>query len=94
MENLYIPKLPIGNELLPIGSVVFVEEINQSLMIYGRKQQQSDNKLWDYVACPYPHGNLSKEYNVFFNHNQIVHLLFKGFETEDELELRKKLFEL
>ncbi|OFD41745.1 hypothetical protein BWGOE3_30500 [Bacillus mycoides] len=38
MENVYIPKLPIGNELLPIGSVVFVEEIDQSLMIYGRKQ--------------------------------------------------------
>ncbi|OTY77150.1 hypothetical protein BK749_10645 [Bacillus thuringiensis serovar vazensis] len=29
---------------------------------------------------------------MFFNHNHIVHLLFKGFETEDEL--RKKLSEL
>ncbi|MDI6678677.1 DUF4176 domain-containing protein [Bacillus wiedmannii] len=38
-------------------------------------------------------GNLSKEYNVFFDHNQIIHLLFKGFETEDELELRSKLSE-
>ena len=28
-----------------------------------------------------------------FNHNQIIHLLFKGFETEDELELRSKLSE-
>ncbi|AZQ48859.1 DUF4176 domain-containing protein [Bacillus albus] len=71
----------------------YIEEINQPLMIYGRKQQQADNKLWDYVSCPYPHGNLSKEYNVFFNHNQIIHLLFKGFETEDELELRSKLSE-
>lgn len=93
MENINIPKLPIGSELLPIGSVVLVEEINQLLMIYGRKQQQADNKLWDYVSCPYPHGNLSKEYNVFFNHNQIAHLLFKGFETEGELELRSKLSE-
>lgn len=84
MGNIHIPKLPIG-------SVVLIEEINQPLMIYGRKQQQADNKLWDYVSCPYPHGNLSKEYNVFFNHNQIIHLLFKGFETEDELELRSKL---
>ncbi|HDR6298795.1 MULTISPECIES: DUF4176 domain-containing protein [Bacillus] len=86
MGNIHIPKLPIG-------SVVLIEEINQPLMIYGRKQQQADNKLWDYVSCPYPHGNLSKEYNVFFNHNQIIHLLFKGFETEDELELRSKLSE-
>ncbi|MDI6678654.1 DUF4176 domain-containing protein [Bacillus wiedmannii] len=72
-------------------AMISIEEINQPLMIYGRKQQQADNKLWDYVSCPYPHGNLSKEYNVFFNHNQIIHLLFKGFETEDELELRSEL---
>ncbi|EJS46686.1 hypothetical protein ICG_05559 [Bacillus cereus BAG1X1-3] len=38
MENVYIQKLPIGNELLPIDSVVFVEEIDQSLMIHGKKQ--------------------------------------------------------
>ncbi|MFK4432520.1 Uncharacterized protein BCZB5J_06359 [Bacillus cereus] len=51
-------------------------------MIYGRKQGQvNGNKMWDYVSCPYPHGNLSKEYNVFF----------KGFETVEELELRNKL---
>ncbi|MED2933074.1 DUF4176 domain-containing protein [Bacillus wiedmannii] len=74
-------------------AMISIEEINQPLMIYGRKQQQADNKLWDYVSCPYPHGNLSKEYNVFFDHNQIIHLLFKGFETEDELELRSKLSE-
>ncbi len=35
-----------------------------------------------------------KNIMYFFNHNQIVHLLFKGFETEDELELRKKISEL
>lgn len=34
-----------------------------------------------------------KNIMCFFNHNQIIHLLFKGFETEDELELRSKLSE-
>ncbi|EEM44348.1 hypothetical protein bthur0005_59300 [Bacillus thuringiensis serovar pakistani str. T13001] len=29
--------------------------------------------------------------NVFFNHNQIDSLFFKGFETVEELELRNKL---
>ncbi|EMA6343382.1 DUF4176 domain-containing protein [Bacillus cytotoxicus] len=94
MENTYVPNLLIGEDLLPIGSVVLVEGINQPLMIYGRKQQQAnENKMWDYVSCPYPHGNLSKEYNVFFNHNQIARLFFKGFETVEELELRNKLSE-
>ena len=82
MEDRYMPNLFIGEDLLPIGSVVLVEGINQPLMIYGRKQGQvNENKMWDYVSCPYPHGNLSKEYNVFF----------KGFETVEELELRNKL---
>lgn len=38
MENINMPKLPIRGELLPIGSVVLVEKINQPLMIYRRKQ--------------------------------------------------------
>ena len=46
-------------------------------MVYGRKQDQvNENKMWDYVSYPYPHGKLSKEYNVFFNHNQIASLFF------------------
>ncbi|WP_028402314.1 DUF4176 domain-containing protein [Ectobacillus panaciterrae] len=95
MKDTYKPKLPIGEELLPIGSVVLVEDINQPLMVYGRKQQQADqNKIWDYVACLYPHGNLSKEYNIFFDHNQISDLFFKGFETVEELDLRKTLSQI
>jgi hypothetical protein len=95
MEDTYVPNLFIGEDLLPIGSVVLVEGINQPLMVYGRKQQQvNEDKMWDYVSCPYPHGNLSKDYNVFFNHNQIASLLFKGFETVEELELRNKLLQI
>jgi len=33
--------------------------VEQAVMIYGRKQQQSDQqKVCDYVACPYPQGAL------------------------------------
>lgn len=53
MEDRYMPNLFIGEDLLPIGSVVLVEGINQPLMIYGRKQGQvNENKMWDYVSCP------------------------------------------
>ncbi|MFC8053283.1 DUF4176 domain-containing protein [Bacillus cereus] len=79
-------------KFLANGSIVLLKGGTKKIVIYGRKQGQvNGNKMWDYVSCPYPHGNLSKEYNVFFNHNQIASLFFKGFETVEELELRNKL---
>ncbi|MGR9049155.1 DUF4176 domain-containing protein [Halobacillus faecis] len=89
-------KIKKGEHLLPVGTVVIVEFINQAVMIYGRKQEQlseEGNKLWDYVACPYPQGHISEESNVFFNHKQIREIIYRGLETEGELELREKLEE-
>jgi len=82
-----------GTDLLPIGTVVFVESIAQSVMIYGRMQQQADQgeKVWDYVACPYPQGHISDETNVFFNHEQIKQVIYKGFESEGEKLMKEKL---
>lgn len=46
--------------------MVLVKEVNQPLMIYDKKQQQvSEDKMWDYVSCPYLHRNLPEEYNMF-----------------------------
>ncbi|MBM7643967.1 hypothetical protein JOD45_000158 [Scopulibacillus daqui] len=82
--------------LLPIGSVVYLKDIDkQEVMIYGRKQKrENESKIWDYVGCPYPQGNISKDYNIFFDHNQILKVIFKGYETESEIQLRRKLVEL
>src|SRR5699024_3504866 len=61
-----------GSDLLSVGTVVNIDFVKQAVMIYGRKQQQADKqKIWDYVACPYPQGHLSGETNVFFNHEHI-----------------------
>ncbi|MCM3781820.1 DUF4176 domain-containing protein [Neobacillus mesonae] len=80
--------------LYPIGSVVRFKEWEQTLMIYGRMQVDSDTlAIWDYVACYYPHGNISKDSNVFFNHEDISELVYKGYENEQELEFRQMLLE-
>jgi hypothetical protein len=75
-----------GTDLLPIGTVVLLESILQPVMIYGRLQQQGDQdeKVWEYVACPYPQGHISDETNVFFNHVQNKQGIFKGVESEGE----------
>ncbi|WP_085993234.1 DUF4176 domain-containing protein [Oceanobacillus senegalensis] len=85
-------KIDKGTALLPIGSVVTLDIVGQAVMIYGRKQKQANNEsIWDYVACPYPQGHISDDTNVFFNHDQIKDVVFKGLETEGEIKVRKEL---
>lgn len=86
--------MPEKKSLLPIGSIVIingfeVDGAKKKLMIYGRKQIQSGNdEIWDYVACFYPEGNISSNYNVFFNHEDIARVLFRGYEDEEEIVYR------
>jgi hypothetical protein len=73
---------------LPIGSVVILQGGNVALMIYGRKQRQlGTDTPWDYIACPYPEGNLDDEHTYLFNDEQIDKVLFVGFQTPEEFQL-------
>ncbi|MGQ0441556.1 DUF4176 domain-containing protein [Bacillus sp. B-TM1] len=68
------------DEIFPIGSVVRFKTWEQPLMIYGRKKEDSKpKKTWDYVACYYPIGNISTEYNIFFTHEYISEVIFTGY---------------
>jgi|SRR5699024_1743595 len=90
--EIKVTREPVGKELLPIGTLVNIGLVQQAVMIYGRKQQQAGKKeVWDYVACPYPQGHLSDDTNIFFNHDQIKNIIFKGFESEGERILRNKI---
>jgi len=81
-------------KLLPIGTVVKFKDWNQTLMIYGRMQNDSKTlKRWDYVACFYPHGNLTADSNIFFNHQDISEIVFMGYVNEDEIAFRDALLE-
>ena len=80
--------------LLPIGSVVKFKDWDQTLMIYGRMQNDSKTlKRWDYVACFYPHGNLTKDSNIFFNHKDISEVVFTGYINDEEIAFRDALLE-
>ena len=71
--------------LLPIGSVVRFKSWEQLVMIYGRKQMDSKTKEeWDYVACYYPIGNISTEYNLFLIMN-----MYRKLFLLDILMMRK-----
>lgn len=52
---------------LPLGSVVTLEGGNKQLMIYGRLQKEvRGGRLWDYVGCLFPEGNLGPEHTCVF----------------------------
>ncbi|MEC2159604.1 DUF4176 domain-containing protein [Virgibacillus halodenitrificans] len=88
-------------ELLPNGSIVLLEGGNKRLMIYGRKQllleeenpgeETAEGTMYDYIGVFYPEGYISPEYTYVFNHSDIIEVIFKGFEDEEEVELKQAL---
>ncbi len=79
-------------ELLPIGSIVLLRNAKKRIMIYGIKQgNDKDEKEYDYIGVVYPEGNLSKEYQFLFNHEDIVKVFFRGYEDIERQEFIKRL---
>ena len=76
----------------PIGTVVILKGGNRPIMIYGRQQlQEGSNLIWDYVACLYPEGNLSDDYNIFFQHEEIEKVLHMGYKSSLDAKMQEIL---
>lgn len=73
-------------EYLPIGSIVLLKNGTKKIMIYGRRQMNMEKKIFDYVACLYPQGNINEEYNFLFNHEDIEEVVYRGFADDEEEE--------
>jgi hypothetical protein len=72
-------------KLLPLGSIVLLENGEKRIMIYGRQQLAiTNNEQYDYVACLYPEGNISDEFTYLFNHSDIREVVFEGFSDEED----------
>ena len=68
--------------LLPIGTVVQLKGGEKRLMVFGIRQTDSegDDTEYDYVAVPYPEGNMGIDLHFLFNHEEIDTVFFRGFE--------------
>lgn len=76
-------------KLLPLGSVVLLEEGLQKLVIVGRgavytDQQSKKDTFADYMAVLYPSG-LNPETTIFFDHKNIDKVVFEGYSDEEEV---------
>lgn len=75
--------------LLPIGSVVLLNNANKRVMICGRIQTDvATGKKYDYSACYYPEGLINSNEMFLFNNEDIKKLYFIGFQDAEELAFR------
>ncbi|HEM3704700.1 TPA: DUF4176 domain-containing protein [Streptococcus suis] len=73
-------------ELLPLGSVIYLEEATTKLMIVGRGpifESDGENVYSDYVGVIYPEG-INPEDAIFFNHENIEKVVFEGYKDYEE----------
>lgn len=83
-KDLIVPSKTKIDELLPIGSVVSVLNMDHRVMIIGIKQIcLDDNHEYDYVAIPYPEGQVGINSQIIFNNEDISHISFIGYQDSE-----------
>ena len=77
---------------LPIGSIVKLKNNDNEIMIVGYYSVEYNDmvEIYDYLGCLYPEGLLLKNDFISFNHDDIANCVFKGFENEKFVAMKKK----
>ena len=79
-------------ELLPLGSVVYLQDGNQKLVIVGRgvifDDENGGQVFADYMGVLYPMG-FQPESTIFFQHDHIDEVVFEGYRDSEEERFRK-----
>lgn len=80
-------------DLLPVGSIVLLENGEKRLMINGIMQSEAngDGKEYDYLGVLYPEGHIGDQFQYLFNHEDIKELVFRGYEDEERTAFLEKL---
>ena len=81
------------NELLPIGSVVLLNNSEKRLMVMGFCQAKPEdiNTVYDYCGCLYPEGYMDAENVYLFNHEQIAQVFSLGYMDVEQFEFRDRI---
>lgn len=72
-------------KFLPIGTVVLLKDATKRIMITGYCSSIPEDveKLYDYVGCLFPEGNLAGDQVALFDHDQIGTIVYSGL-VDDE----------
>ena len=83
------------SEILPVGTVVYLNLTLKKVMIIGRKmirEIEGEKFYFDYVACLYPEGMIGAE-SVFINNEDIQEVCHMGYEDDDNAILTQRIAE-
>ena len=81
-------------KLLPVGSVVLLQNGQKKLMIIGIKPvDTTNNAMYDYLAVPYPEGFVKDNLTFFVNHDKIDKVIARGYEDEEREDFINRLEE-
>ncbi len=71
--------------ILPIGSVVKLNDLEKPVMIFGYLQKCGVEHVQtvDYIGVPYPEGNIGPYAQIGFQRADIVDVLFEGYLTDE-----------
>lgn len=80
------------NGLLPIGTVVLLNESKKKVMIVGVCQRSANDpsKIWDYTGVVFPEGFLAPDKMFMFNNEQIEQIFAIGYQDAEQLAFKAK----
>lgn len=80
-------------DLLPIGSIVRLQNGQKRLMITGVLQIKEDelDKQYNYLGILYPEGHIGGDFQYLFNHEDIDEIVFRGYEDQERQVFLDKL---
>ena len=79
------------NDLLAIGTVVFLKKYKESILIIGYKGQKEENgEYYDYIGCMMPLGYTSNQEFILFNAEDIHNISYIGYQS-DKIKKVKRL---
>lgn len=83
------------SKILPIGTVVYFEDMDKTFMIIGRAmqtEQKGELKLFDYCGCMFPEGLINSKL-IYFNQDDIDDIVFRGLINSDEVAVSKYIID-
>ncbi len=82
----------MDRDILPLGSVVTLQEGQKRLMIVGRFQEEaSSHRIFEYGAVLWPEGMISSQQIYLFNGSDIDQVYFLGLQDSQEFAFRHDL---
>lgn len=79
--------------ILPIGTVVELNDIDARLIIAGYCAQSENNPdyTWDYSAFVFPIGYSGVDNVISFDADQIKNIIAYGYQDDEQLSYMKEL---